>query len=162
EHPQKPRLLVESSDPDRTVADLRDILAEAGVLYDRGVPVRLASDQIGGGTVAQEMTPDALVLTAHLVCRPYMLKERDGTTVEVNTHLPRNIAVMYLHWRGEWRLPPLNGIAAAPLLEDDGTIHGSAGYDPKTGIWRENVPELSGIIPAQPTKADAKAALRRI
>ena len=68
---EKPRLLIENCDPDRTVAALRDILSKAGGLYDRGVPVRLAFDQIQAGTVAQVMTPDALVLMAHTVCRPY-------------------------------------------------------------------------------------------
>ncbi len=68
----KPRLLIENCDPDRTVPALRDILSDADGLYDRGVPVRLAFDQIQGGTVAQVMTPDALVLLAHTVCRPYV------------------------------------------------------------------------------------------
>ena len=71
---QKPRLLIEDCNPDRTVAALRDTLSAAGGLYDRGVPVRLAFDQIQRGTVAQVMTPDALVLMAHAVCRPYVLK----------------------------------------------------------------------------------------
>ena len=56
---EKPRLLVENCDPHHTVAALRDILSKAGGLYDRGVPVRLAFDQIQAGTVAQVMTPDA-------------------------------------------------------------------------------------------------------
>ena len=47
---KKPRLLVENTNPDRTVANLRDILAQVGGLYDRGVPVRLAFDQIQGKT----------------------------------------------------------------------------------------------------------------
>ena len=37
--------------PDRTIPALRDIIAEAGVLYDRGVPVRLVKDKVLGGTV---------------------------------------------------------------------------------------------------------------
>ena len=42
---------------------------------------------------------------AHAICRPYVLKERqDGTVAEVNARLPRSLAVMYLDWRGEWRL----------------------------------------------------------
>ena len=130
ERGEKPRLLVENCNPDQTVAALRDLLADAGGLYDRGVPVRLAFDQIQRGTVAQMMTPDALVLMAHTVCRPYVLKARqDGTVAEVNARLPRSLAVMYLDWRGEWRLPPLNGIASAPLLQDDGTINSTQGYD---------------------------------
>src|SRR5215203_3722295 len=110
----KPRLLVESSDPDRTVAALRNILADAGLLFDRGVPVRLIFDQNQGGAAAQTMSPDGLVLMAHTVCRPYALKEqKDGTIKEINVRLPRAFAVMYLDWRGEWRLPFLNGIASA-------------------------------------------------
>ena len=163
ERGEKPRLLVENCNPDQTVAALRDLLAGAGGLYDRGVPVRLAFDQIQRGTVAQMMTPDALVLMAHTVCRPYVLKARqDGTVAEVNARLPRSLAVMYLDWRGEWRLPPLNGIASAPLLQDDGTINSTQGYDLTTGMWCENVPDLNGLVSAKPTKDDAAAALRLI
>lgn len=160
---KKPRLLVESCNPDQTVAALRDILAEAGGLFERGVPVRLAFDQIQHGTVAQMMTPDALVLRAHTVCRPYLLKtKQDGTVEEVNTRLPRSLAVMYLDWRGEWRLPPLNGIASAPLLQDDGTINSTQGHDLATGMWCENVPDLNGLVSAKPTRDEAAAALRSI
>lgn len=156
----KPRLLIENADPDRTVASLRDILSTAGGLYDRGVPVRLARDQIQGGTVAQVMTPEVLVMTAHSICRPYTRKAKpDGSIEEKNARLPRNLAVTYLEWRGEWNLPPLNGIASAPMLTDDGTIHSAEGYDPATGMWRENVPDLSGLIPENPTDAEAASAL---
>ena len=156
---QKPRLLIENCDPDRTVAALRDILSRAGGLYDRGVPVRLAFDKIQGGTVAQVMTPDALVLVSHIVCRPYVLKEKDGAVIEANARLSRTFATMYLDWRGEWRLPPLNGIASAPLLREDGTIQSTEGYDVASAMWRENVPDLSGYVPDQPTADDAASAL---
>jgi len=140
----KPRLLVESSDPDRTVAALRNILADAGMLFDRGVPVRLTFDQIQGGAAAQIMSPDGLVLMAHNVCRPYALKQqKDGTIKVINVRLPRVFAVMYLDWRGEWRLPLLNGIASAPLLREDGTIFCARGYDAPSGMWLENVPDLA-------------------
>jgi hypothetical protein len=93
ERGEKPRLLVESCNPDQSVAALRDLLAGAGGLYDRGVPVRLAFDQSQRGTVAQVMTPDALVLMAHKVCRPYVLKARqDGT-----------VAGLMPVCRGRWR-----------------------------------------------------------
>ncbi|MCS4558790.1 hypothetical protein L9G74_20435, partial [Shewanella sp. C32] len=90
------------------------------------------------------------------VCRPYVLKVlKDLTVVEVNARLSRHFAVMYLGWRGEWWLPPLNGIASAPLLEDDGAIHSAQGYDRVSGMWRENVPDLTGLVPEQPTVDDA-------
>ena len=105
---QKPRLLIENCDPDRTVAALRDILSHVGGLYERGVPVRLAFDKIQGGTVAQVMTPDALILMSHIVCRPYVLKEKDGAVIEANARLSRTFAAMYLDWRGEWRLSDIS------------------------------------------------------
>jgi hypothetical protein len=118
---KKPRLLIDDTNPDQTVTALRDILAAAGVLYDRGGPVRVAFDQMQHGTVAQTMSPDALVLTAHATCRPYVRKANKDGVCEVDAGLPRSFAVMYLDWRGEWQLPPLNGIATAPLLETSGT-----------------------------------------
>src|SRR5262249_41392083 len=71
---QKPRLLIDNCNPDRTVAALRDILANASALYDRGAPVRLAFNQQQCGTVVLEMTANVLVLLTHEVCRPYVLK----------------------------------------------------------------------------------------
>jgi hypothetical protein len=160
---QKPRLLIENCNPDRTIASLRDILAKASALYDRGVPVRLALNQQQYGSTVQEMTADALVLLTHEVCRPYVLKTSpDGTVTEVDARLPRSFAVMYLDWRGEWRLRPLNGIASAPLLQADGRICSSEGYDPASGMWCEKVPDLAGLVPDQPTEKDARAALRQI
>jgi hypothetical protein len=160
---KKPRLLVESCSPDQTVAALRDLLAGADGLYDRGVPVRLAFDQIQNGMVLQMITPDALVLTAHTICRPYVFKpKQDGAAFEVNVRLPRSLAVMYLDWRGEWHLPPLNGIASAPLLQEDGVISSTQGYDRTTGMWCENVPDLGGLVPVKPTEGDAMAALQVI
>ena len=160
----KPRLLIEDSSPDYTVAALRDILADGGGLYDRGVPVRLAFDQMQRGAVAQVMTPDALVLKAHSVCRPYILKKakKGGKFSEAHARLPRSFAVMYLDWRGEWRLPALNGIATAPLLQDDGTIKSAEGYDCASGMWCENVPDLTALVSKRPTKDEAASALRVI
>jgi hypothetical protein len=69
---------------------------------------------------------------------------------------------MYLEWRGEWHLRPLHGIASAPLLQDDGTIRSATGYDRDSAMWCEDVPDLAGLIPNQPTKDDAASALRLI
>jgi hypothetical protein len=144
-------------------AGIRNILGTTGELYDRGVPVRLAYDQQQRGMVAQEMTPDALILMVHKVCRPYVLKTKsDGTRYEADARLPRSVAVMYLDSRAEWQLPPLNGIVAAPLLQDDGTINSAVGYDAASGMWCENVPDLARLVPERPTRDQAEAALRLV
>jgi hypothetical protein len=100
-----------------------------------------------------------LVLLAHQVARPYV-EQPDGEDVDVR--LPSSIARMYLGWRGEWRLPPLNGIASAPLFSKDGRIASGSGYDRTTGMWQENVADFRGLVPEQPTQADAAAALQQI
>ena len=136
ERPQadKPRLLIENCNPDQTVAALRNILADAAVFMTEECRPP-AFDQIQRGMVAQAMTPDLLVLMVHEVCRPYALKTKDGTVTEVDARLPRSFAVMYLDWRGEWQLPPLNGIASSPMLYADGSINSREGYDPASGMW---------------------------
>jgi hypothetical protein len=156
----KPRLLIEPCDPDRTVAALRDTLASAGSIYDRGGPAVMAFDQAHGATLARQLTPDSLVLLAHQVCRPYQLKQqRDGTVIEANVGLSTTFARMYLDWHGEWNLPPLNGITSAPLLEPDGSITSGVGYHHATGIWREKVPDLADCVPDSPSAEEAAAAL---
>jgi len=141
-------LLVENCSPDHTVAALRDILSASGGFYDRGVPVRLAFDQIKQGMVAQAATPDSIVLAAHRICRPYVLK---AAGAEENARLPRTFAVMYLDWFGEWQLLRFNGIAAAPLLQESGEIC--------SGMLCEKVPDLTGLVPDHPPKEDAAKAL---
>jgi hypothetical protein len=102
------------------------------------------------------------VLTTHEVCRPYVLKaKRDGSVFEDDVRLPRPLAVMYLDYGG-WGLPPLNGITTAPLLHEDGTIRSAVGYDAVSGMWCENVPDLTGLVPERPTGDDARAALSKL
>jgi hypothetical protein len=157
----KPRLLVEVENPERTVAALRDILAGTNMMFERGVPVRLAFDQLKGGMIVEAMTPDMVILQTHMVCRPRKKKRlRDGSIVEVDAGFPPSIAKMYLGWRG-WRLRPLNGIASSPLQTGDGTIRSTAGYDANSGMWCESIPDLSRV-PSHPTRVQATAALHRI
>jgi hypothetical protein len=158
---QKPRLLIEPSSPDRTLAALRDILARAPI-YERGSPVRVVRDQTVGGMVAQEITPDGLVLLAHQMCRPHEWKMKNGDLVDTDVRLPHYLARMYLGWRGEWRLSLLNGIATSPLLHEDGSIHSHEGYDAESEMWCEALPGIADLVPARPTRHEAVAAVSRI
>jgi hypothetical protein len=160
--PSKPRLQIMKADPDVTVRELRNILAQSDEFYDRGVPVRLSQSKAGGFGV-QILNPDVLIISAHRLCRPFEAhKLRNGKWEERNTRLPRDVATMYLAWQGAWNLRPLNGIASAPMLSDDGTISSGQGYDSKSGIWQENVPDVSDLVSISPTHDDAQAALALI
>ncbi len=112
--------------------------------------------------IAQALTPDSVVLKAHGICRPYVIKVNKDGAYEADARLPRSVAAMYLDWRGEWQLPLLNGIATTPLLQKDGTINSTEGYDADTGMWCENVPDLAALVPELPTKDQALAALMLI
>ena len=70
---------------------------------------------------------------------------------------------MFLSFR-DWDLPPLNGVTTAPLLSDDGSIRIARGYDAKTGLFCEGIPDLADRIPERPTREDAErsfVSLRR-
>jgi hypothetical protein len=153
----KPRLLIESWNPNLTVAALRDILAkETDRLFDRGVPVRVAFNNMLRGSVAHPLTHRMVVLMAHEVCRPYRVQKGE----EVDTQLPSNVAAMYLDWVGQWKLEPLNGIASTPMLREDGSIYSAEGYDSESGMWLENVPDITSLVSEKPTFVDAKSALQ--
>ena len=49
------------------------------------------------------------------------------------------------------------GITTSPILKDDGTIQAASGYDPGSGLWCHNIPEID--IPETPTQDEAIQAL---
>jgi hypothetical protein len=155
----KPRLFIDKGHPDRTVTDLREILAVCDRLYDRGTPVRVVFDPALDGSVAHSVTADSLTLEAHFSCQPYVLTKGKDGLVDRDAPLPPQMARMYLGWRGEWRLPLLNGITTAPLLSADGSIRTARGYHAATGLWCERIPDVGGLVPLNPTQAQAEAAL---
>jgi hypothetical protein len=91
----KPLLFIDNANPHETVAELRDILTEAGGLYDRGIPVRLAFDQMQQGMVVQVMKAPGIVRTAHTVCRPLQnrpkerCRSRRPSAELLGNHVPR-------------------------------------------------------------------------
>jgi hypothetical protein len=108
------------------------------------------------------MSADSLALEAHFACQPYVLSRSEDKWIERDAPLPPQIARMYLGWRGEWGLPPLNGVTTTPLLSENGSIRAARGYDTATGLWCERVPDVGDSIPLRPTLAEAEAALALI
>ena len=61
--------------------------------------------------------------------------------------------------RGQWRIPPIMGIIAAPTLRPDGTLLDAPGYDYPTGLLYLPGGTKFPPIPDDPTKQDASRAL---
>ena len=60
-----------------------------------------------------------------------------------------------------WPFPSLEAVVEAPIMRPDGTIFDVSGYDPKTRLYyRPGEGFAVGAIPATPTKADTREAIR--
>ena len=112
----KPGLHIDHGDLPASAEALRDLLAGRPNLFDRGVPVRLVHDAQRRGLVAMPLTANGVVREAHAAARPFVLRERKGELRQAPVTLPERVAYLFLDMKGEWRLRPLDGIAAAPLL----------------------------------------------
>ena len=104
----------------------------------------------------KELTRDALAGAARFVKE---VQTADGP-MKKEVH-PPGWCVGAVHTRGRWPgVPPLDGIAAGPVLRPDGTVLTSPGYDPETRLF---VPEeaLAGVpaVPSGPTADDLAAAV---
>jgi len=145
-------LFVDRADLPDTAAELAGLLALRPMLFDRGVPVRLALDSQRSGLVAFPLDLAGVVNECHAVARPWTYaKARDGGLVRQDVTLSDRVARLYLDRRGAWQLRPLDGIASAPLLAADGSVRAAEGYDPHTHMWCERIPDV--LVPECPTEA---------
>jgi hypothetical protein len=132
---------------------MRDLFAKSGMLFDRGMPMRVTK-QADGVFAATAIDKHSVVALAHRLALPVKLDE-EGKAKPVT--LPLRVAEMYLSMIGEWNLQPLAGVSTAPLLARDGSVRVVDGYDPTTKLWCCNIPMLT--LPERPTDAEAAAAL---
>jgi hypothetical protein len=152
----RPDLEVIQADLPDTAAALGKLLAERPMLFDRGGPARLTVDERQGGAKAELLTVHGVVNECHAVARPFERQATpDGSERRRYMTLPDRVAKLYLD-RPEG-LRPLDGIASAPLLTEDGGIRTADGYDPETKLWCERMPCVE--VPERPAQSDAAAAL---
>ncbi len=154
-----PTLEIEPHNLPDAARRLADLLREHPRLFDRGGPVELRRNAALDTLEAVPLTEGAVTARAHEVCRPTMVLRLRGTKVYRPATLPARVARIYLEG-GHWNLRPLRGIAATPLLSDDGTIRSGDGYDVATGFYCESCPAVA--VPDRPSRADAEAALQRL
>jgi len=154
-----PQLLVDHSNLAATTKALADRFAIAGGLFEQGPHVVKIVPTLGGDRI-ERLNADGVVLEAHDVCRPVKLRMVRGEVVREFITLPNRVARLFLNLNGRRGLQQLQGLCAAPLLSNDGSIRCEAGYDSVTGLWCVGV-DLPPL-PERPTVQDARESLRQI
>jgi putative DNA primase/helicase len=153
---EKPDLIVLGHDLPATAREVRDTLADSGLLFDRGKPVKLIWPADGGPPTALPLAPNNVVIELHALRQPVCYDDR-GQRRQIT--LSHRVATMYLDM-GHWKLRPLTGVTTAPLIAKDGSILTWEGYHPATGLWCAKVPPLE--VPVRPTLEEAEAALLKL
>ena len=117
-----------------------------------------------GSVILQPMDPVSLrVPMARAAIWQRGRKSRDGVEW-YDTDPPQDIAATVLKMPGEWGdLPVLMGLAEAPILRPDGSVHDQRGYDPVTRLYHEGrAPRISRIKRHDLTLENARAAADRL
>jgi hypothetical protein len=151
-HAMRPDLVIHEGDLPAAVRAARALLAPGGDIFERGgLPVQLVAAP-GETPQVIALSHHAVTMRLHMVCRPISV----GKAGQIKaTTFPERAARMLVDTGDGF--PHLDGIAAAPMLADDGTIRTGTGYDELSSMYRLDVPTLR--VPPRPGRADAEAAL---
>jgi putative DNA primase/helicase len=154
-------LFVQRSDlPIVAQEGLRRLTTRERIMY-RGGLVRLVYDAQRNGLVVETLSVHAVVSELHAIARPYIQRaQSDGTLTPEPITLPERVAHLMLAMASDAGFKPLDGIASAPLLAEDGSLRVADGYDPLTRMWCEHMPAVE--VPSAPTRHDAEVSLRRL
>ena len=156
--PTQPDLVIQRDDLPATARDLCGRLSASGEIFVRaGRLVRLVLASGAADLKAVEFSAHAIVVRAHEICRPVEMRVVNDEIIPVPATLPHRVAQLVLATPEMWAAPELRGISSAPLLNADGSIYASRGYDVATRQW------CTGLdlppIPERPTQEDAHASL---
>jgi hypothetical protein len=154
-----PLLVIDQANLPATARALAKHLASSNSLFERGSHV-VKIVHTPGGDRSQPLNVHSTVIETHAVCRPVEERIVKGELVREAVTLPNRVAQLFLNLDEQRGLHILQGICAAPLLSDDGSIRCDSGYDRPTGLWCVGV-DLP-LIPERPTVENAQGSLRFI
>lgn len=154
-----PLLFIDKASLPATARALAKHLASSNSLFERGSHV-VKIVRTPGGDRSQPLNVHSIVIETHAACRPVEERIVEGEVVRAAVTLPNRVAQLFLNLDEQRGLHTLQGICAAPLLSDDGSIRCDSGYDRLTGLWcvGVNLPP----IPERPAVQDARESLRQI
>ena len=113
-----------------------------------------------GSVILQPLDPVSLRLPLARAAIWQRGKKLNDGVVWNDTDPPQDIAATLLKMPGEWgELPVLVGVAEAPILRPDGSVHDQRGYDSETRLYYEgHAPRISRIKPQDLTLVNARLA----
>jgi hypothetical protein len=163
-----PQIRIIPGELPRVVNEAEDALLLLGrEVYQRGgvlvrpqlVPIKASADrEFRGWRLVPITWPYLIELFS---CAARFLKYDRRKQNFVQTDVSRLVAEAYLA-RGKWKMPHIVGIANAPFLHADGSIHDREGYDPVSGLLCKWDGQAFPPVPPQPTKDDAIASLAEL
>ena len=143
----KQKLLVERTNPDKTIDALADIIVKTGEFYDHdGNIVEVICDRKTASPKIHDVNASRIVLEAHQRARPYIIKFNNGKFEEKDTLFPKEFATMYLSGNYHQTLLPLRAIISSPLLGLDGSINCVNGYHKETGFYLTGLPDVESMV----------------
>jgi hypothetical protein len=164
-----PQIRVIPSELPRVINEAEDALLLFGrEIYQRGGllvrpvlnVIKASGDREIEGWQLVELTRPWLV--NQLCCAAQFQRWSKTANSFVPVDAPDKVADGYLNRRGNWKVPQITGIADAPFLHADGTIHDWEGYDPVSGLLCRWGGRVFPSVPRTPSKDDAKAALAEL
>jgi hypothetical protein len=154
-----PLLVIDRANLPATARALAKHLTSPSNLFERG-PHVVKIVHAPSGYRSEPLNVHSTVIEAHAVCRPVEERIVRGELIQEPITLPNRIAQLFLNLNDQRGLPTLQGICAAPLLTDDGSIRCESGYDRVTGVWCVGV-DMPPLL-ERPTLEDAQESLRFI
>ncbi len=154
----KPTIRVVAGEIHRVVDAAERELALSRRHYQRGgLIVTVVTDPGTRETRVQEVSQPALVraLAGAATWERYDRRAEDW----VRTDPPARHAAVLFDSTTYPHLPVLNGLARQPYLRPDGSLMMAGGYDPATGMFGV-FDAREFLVPEQPTRAEAEAALK--
>lgn len=143
---------------DRVVADDERAftLEGSGLLAILRVPE--TEDQAPGVKWDGDLPGTTLATTPDIMERAERLKwMRTTRTGESRIYPPRGFVADYItQMRGRYSARKLRGIARVPRIDEDGKINFSAGYDPETRLYHDQIPTFD--VPPSPSRDDVSKA----
>ena len=150
-----PDLIIDDGDLPAAARELAGLIAAGERFLDNGNGI-VQVTVVDGMPRASMVTPEAVRVLAHEICRPVKGLKNGFEPVTLSA----DVANLYLKGLPDHGLKRFKGITASPILSGDGSIRMADGYDEQTGLWCHGIPHVP--VPDKVDRAAAERALEYI